>query len=79
MSKSVNYINTAIVGDFERGYYVSKDDAIIAVEIERKEMLDKICKWLEENAFRYVETYGSNYEGFDMQGLLEDFRKSMEE
>lgn len=46
MSKAVDYINVAIVGDFERGYYVSKDDAIKAVEFERKEMLDKACKLL---------------------------------
>lgn len=46
MSKAVDYINVAIVGDFERGYYVSKDDAIKAVEIEKREMLDKACKLL---------------------------------
>lgn len=46
MSKAVDYINVAIVGDFERGYYVSKEDAIKAVEFERKEMLDKVCKLL---------------------------------
>ena len=50
-----------------------------AIEVTRKQIIDKICKWLEDNAFRYVETYGSNYEGFDMQGLIEDFKKAMEE
>lgn len=50
-----------------------------AIEVTRKQIIDKICKWLEDNAFRYAETYGSNYEGFDMQGLIEDFKKAMEE
>lgn len=46
MSKAVDYINVAVVGDFERGYYVSKDDAVKAVEIERIEMAEKACKLL---------------------------------
>ena len=50
-----------------------------AIEVTRKQIIDKICKWLEDNAFRYVETYGSNYEGFDTQALLEDFVKAMKE
>ena len=49
-----------------------------AIEVTRKQIIDKLCKWLEDNAFRYVETYGSNYEGFDMQGLLKDFKKAMQ-
>ena len=49
MSKAVDYINVVIVGDFERGYYVSKDDAIKAVEFERKEMLDKALELMKEN------------------------------
>ena len=44
MAKAVDYINETIVGDFERGYYVSKGDAVQAVEIERTEMVDKACK-----------------------------------
>lgn len=50
-----------------------------AIEVTRKQIIDKICKWLKDNAFRYAETYGSNYEGFDMQGLIEDFIKAIEE
>jgi hypothetical protein len=48
MAKAVDYINVAIVGDFERGYYVSKDDAVKAVAIERAEMLDKACRYLSK-------------------------------
>lgn len=47
--------------------------------VDKKQMMDKIVKWLDKNAFKYVETYGSNYEGFDMQGLLKDIKKGMEE
>lgn len=48
MTKAVDYINMAIVGDFERGYYVSKDDAVKAVVIERTEMIDKACGYLSK-------------------------------
>lgn len=48
-----------------------------AIEETRKQMIEKSIKWLDDNAFRYVETYGSNYEVFDT--LLEDFKKAMEE
>ena len=48
-----------------------------AIEITRKQMIEKSIKWLDDNAFRYIETYGSNYEVFDT--LLEDFKKAMEE
>lgn len=47
-----------------------------AIEITRKQMIEKSIKWLDDNTFRYVETYGSNYEVFDT--LLENFKKAME-
>ena len=71
MAKAVDYINTAVVGDFERGYYVSKVDAIIAVEIERKEMIDKACKWLIENAKSHEYL-------FDNERMIKHFKKAME-
>ena len=75
MSKSVDYINVAIVGDFERGYYVSKDDAIKAVEIERKE----ICKWIYQHLYDDEYLFRDN-EGtwVDADSLISGLKKTME-
>jgi hypothetical protein len=79
MSKSVNYINTAIVGDFERGYYVSKDDAIIAVEIERTELLDKIERVINNVLSGYVIRNFHFGDSYSIDKLAKDIRKEMEE
>ena len=79
MSKAIDYINVAIVGDFERGYYVSKDDAIKAVEFERKEMLDKTFEWMKENIPK--EAY-LTYDGIftvDWSRIKRKFTKEMKE
>lgn len=70
MSKAIDYINVAIVGDFERGYYVNKDDAVKAVEIERKEMIDKALEWIKTNIRPYYSEVKYHYD---------DFIKAMEE
>lgn len=79
MSKAVDYINASIVGDFERGYYVSKDDAIKAVKIERTEMLDKTLEWIKKNIPK--EAY-LTYDGIftiDMGRLERKLTKEMED
>lgn len=80
MAKAVDYINVAIVGDFERGYYVSKDDAVKAVAIERAEMIDKVCKWLEQNVDKYLYNTGGYEEYIPKCGdkLFYDFKKAMQ-
>ena len=70
MSKAVDYINTAIVGDFERGYYVSKDDAVKSIEIERKERIDKAFEWIKTNIRPHYSEVKYHYD---------DFIKAMEE
>ena len=53
-----------------------------AIEETRRQMIDKICKWIDDNAFEYVktETLGINviYKGFDSEKLITDLRKVME-
>ena len=46
-------------------------------------ILDKVCEWLDDNAFEYVqtETIGINdiYKGFDSERMIADLKKAMEE
>ena len=79
MSKAVDYINVAIVGDFERGYYVSKDDAIKAVEFERTEMLDKIERVINNVLSSYIIRNFHSGDSYNIDKLAKDIRKEMEE
>ena len=57
--------------------------------VDKKQMMDKIVKWLDENAFEYVKTktYGIDeiysidkiYKGFDSDKMIADIKKAMEE
>jgi hypothetical protein len=51
--------------------------------VDKKQMMDKIVKWIDENAFEYVktETFGINdiYKGFDSEKMIADLIKTMEE
>ena len=48
---------------------------------ENKQIIDKIVKWLDDNAFEYVktETFGINviYKGFDSEKMITDLIKAM--
>ena len=79
MSKAIDYINVAIVGDFERGYYVSKSDAVKAVKIERKEMLDKIERVINNVLGGYVIRNFHFGDSYSIDELAKDIRKAMEE
>ena len=54
-----------------------------AIEETRKQMIDKICKWIDDNAFEYVktETVGimENYKRFDSEKMITDLKKVIEE
>ena len=54
-----------------------------AIEETRKQMIDKICKWIDDNAFEYVktETVGimENYKRFDSEKMIIDLKKVIEE
>ena len=51
--------------------------------VDKKQMMDKIVKWLDDNAFEYVKTktYGIDeiYKGFDSERMIADLKKTMEE
>jgi len=46
-------------------------------------ILDKVCEWLDDNAFEYVqtETVGINdiYKGFDSERMIADLKKAFKE
>ena len=50
--------------------------------VDKKQMMDKIVKWIDENAFEYVktETVGimENYKRFESERMIEDLIKAME-
>ena len=50
--------------------------------VDKKQMIDEICKWIDDNAFEYVktETFGINdiYKGFDSEKMIADLKKAME-
>jgi hypothetical protein len=51
--------------------------------VDKKQMMDKIVKWIDENAFEYVktETVGimENYKRFESERMIADLIKAMEE
>ena len=51
--------------------------------VDKKQMMDKIVKWIDENVFEYVSlTEGigiSIYKGFDSERMIADIKKTMEE
>jgi hypothetical protein len=50
--------------------------------VDKKQMIDKIVKWIDENAFEYVKTEGIGiniYKGFDSDKMIADIKKTMEE
>ena len=50
--------------------------------VDKKQMMDKIVKWLDENASEYVKTEGIGiniYKGFDSDKMIADIKKAMEE
>ena len=51
--------------------------------VDKKQMMDKIVKWIDDNAFEYVKTktYGIDeiYKGFDSDKMIADIKKAMEE
>lgn len=50
--------------------------------VDKKQMMGKIVKWLDDNAFEYVKTEGIGiniYKGFDSEKMIADITKAMEE
>ena len=51
--------------------------------VDKKQMIDEICKWIDDNAFEYVktETVGimENYKRFESERMIADLKKAMTE
>ena len=62
-------------GDKELLYVLNK-----GVEQGKKEMLNKVCDWLKDNAIDYM-TYiiSKGYESLNVEKMIEDLCKEMEE
>ena len=54
-----------------------------AIKVKRKQMIDKIVKWLDDNAFEYVKTETSGidiiYKGFNSEKMITDLIKAIKE
>jgi hypothetical protein len=65
--------------DSEKSYEGFKDGAKWA----DKTMIEKVCKWLEENVSEYGDIYydvgGYVSPEFHLEKFIEDFKKAMEE
>lgn len=61
--------------------WLTPEQALRAVEIEREEMIDKAIKWLGDNIDRYLYNTGGYGEYIPKCGgkMFEDFKKAMEE
>lgn len=55
------------------------DACIKMAEFERKRLVDKACEWLRNNIDFYVETNYDEDFRVDIEQLLNDIRKAMEE
>ena len=50
--------------------------------VDKNQMIDKIVKWIDDNAFEYIdEIYSLDkiYKGFDSDNMIADIKKAMEE
>lgn len=64
---------------WEKQPWLTPEQALRAVEIARKEVIDKACEWLENhNDYQRVLDNGRGVI-FDMTQCVTDFRKAMEE
>lgn len=74
---------TIYSGGMNAAKVITKENALTAINLARKEKIDKIVKWLDDNAFEYVNTGTSGiniiYKGFDSEKMITDLIKAMEE
>ena len=76
--------NNQILGDdcLYGGYdapWLTPEQALRAVEIEREELIDKACKWLEENLAKETLVIVSGVGTINFENVISKFRKIMEE
>lgn len=62
--------------------WLTPDQALRAVEIAREELIDKVCKWLEEHSHKYMKYHeGLEFTEivYDWSELVDNLKKYMEE
>jgi hypothetical protein len=60
--------------------WLTPEQALAAVEIAKEEVIDKACKWLEENKEHpFIECEDPCLSGYLTDKFIEDFKKAMEE
>lgn len=62
--------------------WLTPDQALSAVAIEREEVIEKVCDWLEEHSHKYMKYHeGLEYTVYvyDKGELVDDLKKAMEE
>ena len=66
---------------WEKQPWLTPEQALRAVEIARKEVIEKACLWLKDNTDRYLYNTGGIDEYIPKCGgkMIEDFKKAMEE
>ena len=47
----------------------------------KEEILDKVCSWIDDNIYNYIDTKSRGHEeilkGINTSGLIEDLRRAM--
>lgn len=83
----INYSDDTIFDGCDYIGQVAKQEAFIAgtkwadsnPQFSKEKFIDKVCEWLRNNIDFYVETnYGEDF-WVNMEQLLKDIRKAMEE
>ena len=66
---------------WEKQPWLTPEQALRAVDIARKEVIDKACEWLQDNIDRYLYNTGGIDEYIPKCGgkMIEDFKQKMEE
>ena len=66
----------------KEGELVSWDAAVAAIDIEKKQLIDKACRWLSKHAKEYVCMIcdgSATSVTYEDENLIDDFRKAMED
>ena len=58
--------------------WLTPDQALSAVAIEREEVIEKVCQYIREHRF-YVDTEDNGIAGWIPERFIEDFKKYMNE
>lgn len=58
-------------------YWLTPDQALKAVEIARKEVMDKVCDYIKNNLYKHLYVY-DGHAGFPTYQFIEDLKQAIE-